>query len=275
MLIPERLLHVDPPPKQLFYRGAPLKGLLSTRCVAIVGSRAVSPYGQQVTRQFATQLAERGITIISGLAYGVDSIAHEAALEAGGKTIAVLPGSVDTIYPRQHEQLAQRILAQGGALISEYPPGTSVMKHHFIERNRLIAGLADAVLIPEAALKSGSIHTANFAIDQGKDVLAVPGPITSPTSVGANNLIKKGAVPITGVDDLLDTLNLEQAERVVQGSTPEEQLLIDLMKQGLYRGAALFEASKLPIHTFNQTLVMLEIEGKVRALGNDHWDLCH
>jgi DNA processing protein len=240
-----------------------------------VGSRAVSPYGQQVTRQFATQLAERGVTIISGLAFGVDSIAHESALEAGGKTIAVLPGSVDTIYPRQHEQLAERILAQGGAVISEYPPGTSVMKHHFIERNRLIAGLTDAVLIPEAALKSGSIHTANFAIDQGKDVLAVPGPITSPTSVGANNLIKRGAIPITGVDDLLDTLNLEHAERVVQGSTPEEQLLINLMKQGLYRGTALFEASKLPIHTFNQTLVMLEIEGKVRALGNDHWDLCH
>jgi DNA processing protein len=272
--IPKRLTRIAQPPKQLFWHGSDPEALLARPCVAIVGSRAVSPYGRQVTRQFAAQLAERGVVIISGLAFGVDSIAHQAALEAGGLTIAVLPGSVDEVYPRSHARLAEEILAKGGALVSEYPAGTAVLNINFIARNRLIAGLADTTFIPEAALKSGSLHTAGFTIEQGKTVMAVPGPITSPTSVGTNNLIKSGAVPITSLEDLLHALNLEGTEAVVQGSTPEEQRLIDLLGDGISDGQKLLVQSGLPVQTFNQALVMLEINGKVRALGNNYWSLC-
>ncbi|MDB5169478.1 MAG: hypothetical protein JWO41_834 [Candidatus Saccharibacteria bacterium] len=273
--IPDRLHQLDVPPKQLFARGAPLESLLATPCVAIVGGRAVSPYGRQVTDILATQLAERGITIISGLAFGVDSIAHKAALRAGGKTIAVLPGSVDEIYPRWHANLAEEIIAKGGALVSECPLGTPIIAPSFIFRNRLIAGLADAVLLTEAALKSGSLHTAGFARDQGKDLLAVPGPVTSPTSIGTNNLIKTGAAVVTVVQDILQVLKLQDDDMpLITGDSTVEQQIIDLMRDGHSDGSALLKQSGLEVTAFNQALIMLEINGKVRALGNNMWSLC-
>jgi len=272
--LPERLQQIASPPKLLYCAGASLDDLLQYACVAVVGSRKVTAYGRQVTTQLAGQLAEQGVVIISGLALGVDAIAHQAALDASGKTIAVLPGPLETIYPRSHQQLAEQILEQGGALVSEYPEGTEPFRTNFIARNRLVAGLCDTLLITEAAEKSGSLHTARFALEQGKEVLAVPGNITSSTSTGANNLLKAGAVPVTSTEDILVTLGLREHTtgiKSVIGRDPEEQAVLDLLLQGVSDGEELQRTSKLDITSFNQTLTMLEISGKIRALGANQW----
>jgi DNA processing protein len=273
-LLPDRLNAVASPPKQLFVEGN-LTELLNKPCVAIVGSRKVSPYGREVTRRLARELAGQGIVIVSGLAFGVDGIAHEAALEAGGQAIAVLPSPLDNIYPASHQGLARRILERGGALVSEYPGGTQAFKGNFVARNRIIAGLADAVLITEAALKSGSLHTARFALNAGRDVLAVPGNVTSPTSEGTNNLIKSGAVPVTEVSDILFALGIEpsRASTIPTGATTVEQDIIDLIAAGTTDGTLIQAASGLTAEDFNQTLTMLELNGKIRSLTNNHWGL--
>jgi DNA processing protein len=271
--IPTRLATISQPPSRLFTTGS-LDDLLAVPCVAIVGSRKVSAYGREVTQRLASELAGQGITIISGLAFGVDSIAHQAALDAGGRTIAVLPSPIERVYPASHQQLAKQIVARGGALLSEYPSGTTVFKGNFVARNRLIAGLADATLLTEAALKSGSLHTARFALESGRDVLAVPGNITSPTSCGTNNLLKMGATPVTGSDDILQALHLVPSKlSATIGNTPAEQAIIDALASGIVDGAELQQRSGLTIEEFNQTLTMLEINGAVRGLGLNRWSL--
>ena len=173
------------------------------KCVAIVGTRHNSRYGEEVAYKMAFELARRGVIIISGLAFGIDSIAHQAALDAGGRTVAVLGTPIDQIYPRAHEGLAREIVEKDGLIISEYAPGVVIHpKTSFLQRNRLIAGLADAVVVVEAAEKSGSINTAGHAINQGKEVFAVPGNITNPLSVGVNRLLRQGATPYTRVEDI-------------------------------------------------------------------------
>ena len=273
--IPERLRYIDTPPAELFSLGANLEDVLSRPAVAIVGSRKLSAYGKDVTTKLARKLAEQGIVIISGLALGVDGLAHRAALEAGGLTIAVLPSPVERIYPSTHRQLAADILKQGGALVSEYPAGTETLRHHFIARNRLVSGLADVLLITEAAERSGTLHTARFALEQGRDVLAVPGNITSATSVGCNNLLKAGAHPITSYEDVLHLLGLEAQPTQPQlfGDNEHEQLILDLLAGGIQDGGELQLMSKLDITLFNQTLTMLEITGKVRSLGANNWTI--
>jgi DNA processing protein len=273
---PDPLRQIASVPKQLFHAGVPLQDLMKRPRIAIVGSRNVSQYGEQVTAQLACQLAEQGIVIISGLALGVDGIAHRAALEVNGLTIAVLPGPLEQLYPASHSQLARRIAEQGGALVSEYPSGTDTFPQNFIARNRLIAGLAQAVLITEAAAKSGSLHTANFARKQDKPVLAVPGNITSRTSAGANSLIREGAVAITSYKDVLKILGLtehETAAREVRGSNASEQKILDLLLSGMGDGQVLLERSALPVSEFNQTLSILEIDGKIRSLGANQWGI--
>ena len=263
-------------PKQLFCAGVALDELLKRPRVAIVGSRNVSPYGKQVTLQLGRQLAEQGIVIISGLALGVDGFAHQATLDANGLTIAVLPGPLEAIAPSTHYHLAQTILDKGGTLVSEYRAGEFAAKQNFIARNRLVAGLAQAVLITEAAEKSGSLHTARFALEQGKDVLAVPGNITSPVSVGTNNLIKAGAIPVTSYLDVLHVLGLSEHATVaheVRGRNANEQTVLNLLLQGVQDGESLLRQSELTTSEFNQVLTMLEIGGKVRSLGANQWSL--
>jgi len=275
-LIPPLLRQIPSPPKQLWCAGANLDDLLARPRLAIVGSRNVSPYGKQVTLQLSRQLAEQGVVIVSGLALGVDGLAHQAALEAQGLTIAVLPSSPDIITPATNYRLAEQIVAQGGALVSEYPAGTPALKQHFIARNRLIAGLADAVLITEAAEKSGSLHTATFAQKQGKPVLVVPGNITSQGSAGTNNLLKAGATPVTAYTDVLDVLGLQAHQtpaHAVQGATSDEQRLLHLILRGVNDGAELLRRSGLTVSDFNQVMTMLEIGDKIRALGNNQWAL--
>ncbi|CAN5356258.1 DNA-processing protein DprA [soil metagenome] len=272
--IPERLTAIDSPPSTLYVEGN-LAEILHSPVVAIVGSRKISTYGRDITKHLAGELAEQGIVIVSGLAFGVDSIAHQAALDAGGRVIAVLPTPLDRIYPAAHRQLARHILENGGALVSEYAAGSSVYKTNFVARNRIIAGLADATLLTEAALKSGSLHTARFALNAGRDVLAVPGNITSPTSEGTNNLIKSGATPVTSADDVLHVLGLLPVNTKPHpvGANDAEQIIIDLVGSGITDGAVLQSKSNLSVTVFNQTLTMLEITGKIRSLGANQWSL--
>jgi DNA processing protein len=223
----------------------------------------------------AQGLADRGIVIVSGLALGVDSIAHQAALDANGGTIAVLGSSVEEVTPVSHRQLANDILAKGGAIVSEYPKGSITFGPNFVARNRIIAALSDVLLVTEAALKSGSLHTARFALEQGKDILAVPGNITSATSEGTNNLVRAGATVVTSVDDVLRALKLEPAstKKLVKGETEAEQAIIDLLRSGISDGNQLQQLSLLAIDIYNQSLTMLEIQGKVRSLGANQWSL--
>jgi DNA processing protein len=252
-----------------------LEELLKRPCVGIVGSRKLSAYGRWVTERLSRELARHGIVVVSGLALGVDSVAHQACLEGQGGTIAVLPSAVEEIYPSSHRQLAQRILEQGGALVSEYPKGTPTLRSNFIARNRLIAGLSDVLVITEAALKSGSLHTARFALEQGKEVMAVPGNINSVTSEGTNNLLRSGATLVTSVDDVLASLHLSPASTTVtrQGDTPAEQAIIDALKNGVTDGNQLQLKTELSIDLFNQSLTMLELNGVVRSLGANQWTL--
>lgn len=272
--LPDTVRQIPSPPKQLFCRGASLRELLRRPRLAIVGSRAITPYGRQVTTELANELAGQGVIVVSGLAIGVDAVAHRAALDAGGQAIAVLPGPVESIYPRSNNQLGEEIVAKGGALVSEYAAGEPAYKQNFIARNRLVVGLAQALLITEAAEKSGSLHTARFALEQGKDVLVVPGSIKSPASVGTNNLLKSGATPVTSYHDVLHVLGLTAHEtpvRSIRGRNAHEQAVLDLLLRGLSDGEQLLEQSSLSASEFNQALTMLEIGGKIRSLGANHW----
>lgn len=272
---PKVLKDIPQPPKQLYVLGDIEPMLLRPR-LGVVGSRKATPYGREVTQRLAGEAAGKGIVIVSGLALGVDSIAHQAALDAGGLTIAVLPCGLDAIYPSSHYHLAKQIVANGGALISEYPEGMPALRNNFIERNRIISGMSDALLITEAAEKSGTMHTANFALEQGRTVMAVPGNVTNPNSKGTNNLIKSGALVVTETADVLFSLNIESASsKQVElfGSTPEETLLLNIIQSGISDGAVLLIESKLDANVFNQTLTMLEINGKIRPLGAGHWSI--
>jgi len=274
-LFPQILRNIPAPPKKLFVCG-PLSDLLERPRVAIVGSRSMTAYGDQVTSTIARELAERGVVIISGLALGVDATAQKAAVQAGGLAIAVLPSPLENIVPSTNRRLAQQILDGGGALVSEYAPGDVAYKQNFVARNRLMSGLADVVLITEAALKSGSLHTARFAQEQGKTVMALPGNVTSPASEGANNLLRQGASLVTSYSDVLHELNLKDHHlklRAVKGRTQHEQLLLDLMLKGVNRGEVLLERSGLSISEFNRALVMLEMSNKIRPLGGNQWVL--
>ncbi|MDQ5885729.1 MAG: processing protein [Patescibacteria group bacterium] len=262
------------PVRELFYRGEPLEELISKPLVAIVGSRKVSQYGRHVTASLATELAKAGVVIVSGLALGVDSIAHQAALDAGGTTIAILPCGIDKVYPSSHFHLANRILQQGGALVSEYPPGSdSPMKYQFIARNRIIAGLSLGVVITEAAQNSGSLHTAEFALEQGKEVFAVPGNITSATSSGTNNLIKNGAVPVTEVSDIYNVLGIsaEATRDLYKPKTKHEAIILRLISQDYGNTEILQLKSSIDPINFNMTLTELELNGVIAQTSSGKW----
>jgi DNA processing protein len=198
----------DPPPR-LYFRGGPAE-LLDLPAVAIVGARSCSPYGAQVARELARELGAAGAIVVSGLARGVDGEAHRGALAAGGLTVAVLGCGIDRDYPRAHAQLAGRIV-ESGAVVSEYPPGIEPSPWRFPARNRIVAGLARATVVVEARERSGALMTADFALELGREVFAVPGEITSALSAGTNDLIRQGATPLLSAEDVLGALGLERA----------------------------------------------------------------
>lgn len=244
--------------------------------VAIVGTRKPTVYGKEVAYRLSSELASRGIVIVSGLALGIDGIAHQAALDVGGTTLAILAGGLDSIYPTRHVGLGRQIVVKGGALVSEYPAGMPPLPHQFLERNRIVSGLSDVVIIIEAASRSGTLATARHALDQGKTVMAVPGNITSPSSAGCNQLLKNGASVVTETKDVLHELGFEDAtkqQKLTLASSPEEQAIIRLLQVGMRAGDELQQKSGLDAAIFQQTLTMMEITGKIRALGANQWTL--
>jgi len=271
---PEILSQIPSAPKQLYWLGASPVELLARPKIAIVGSRKATPYGRQVTQDLTTKLVHVGVVIVSGLALGIDSIAHRAALDAGGLTLAVLPSSLDNIYPPSHRGLAEAIIQNGGALASEYAGHMEGFASNFIARNRIVSGLADGLLITEAAAASGTMHTARFALEQGKTVMAVPGNITSQISEGCNNLIKAGATPVTSVDDIFFALKLKPqkptAKKLFRGSELE-QLVFKLIADGVADQEDIALQSSLGSAELSSTLTMLELSGHIKPVGAGNW----
>ena len=199
---PRKLKNIYDPPKELYIIGN--KEILNKPSVAIIGCRECSEYGKRVAQKFAYELSKKEIVIVSGLAKGIDSFVHIGVLYAKGKTIAVLGSGLDNIYPKENIELAKKIVEYGGCIISEYPVGTKPEKKNFPQRNRIISGLSNGVVVVEASEKSGSLITVDFALEQGRDVFAVPGNILNSTSVGTNNLIKQGAKLVTNYMEILE-----------------------------------------------------------------------
>ena len=267
---PSRLKEIAGRPPVLFVRGKLLPA--DEWSVAVVGTRRVSPYGRQVTEEMSRGLAQNGVTVTSGLARGVDGIAHSAALDSGGRSIAVLASGVDYIYPPEHTGLARRIEA-AGALVSEHPLGVQPRAEYFPRRNRILSGMTLGSLIIEAGKGSGALHTANWANEQNREVFAVPGRITSPTSEATNALIQQGmAKLVTQVSDILEELNLQMVEHQVQLSAlipedPTQALILAKLGGDPMHVDEAVRAVDLPAATVSSTLAMLEMKGLVRQVG--------
>jgi DNA processing protein len=266
---PNLLLEIAAPPPVLYVKGSLRES--DAWAVAVVGTRRASSYGKEVTRQLADALARNGITIISGMARGIDSVAHQAALEAGGRTIAVFGCGIEHIYPPEHRKLAQQIM-EHGALVSDYPIGTPPEGKNFPPRNRIISGLSLGVLVTNAGKRSGALITADYAAEQGREVFAVPGSILTKGSVGANDLIQDGAKLVAKPEDILEELNLtmiaEQTEaRQVLPTDAKEASLLDHLSSEPTHVDEIRQQVGLPIAQVTSTLAMMELKGMVRQVG--------
>jgi DNA processing protein len=272
---PRRLAEIPAPPPVLYLRGTLLPE--DDVAVAIVGTRRLTNYGREVATSLAGDLAAAGVTIVSGLARGIDAVAHQAALAAGGRTIAVLGSGPNVIYPPEHRTLAARITEQG-AVLSDYPPDRKPDAQNFPARNRIIAGLSRGVLVVEAPARSGALITVDFAADQGRDVFAVPGSILSPASAGCHKLLRDGARPVTCADDILEDLNLNVSRRgeqtAVQQALPleeDERRLLALLTADPQHIDELAAAANHPIHEIGALLLTMELKGLVRNAGAQHY----
>ena len=270
---PRLLRHIPAQPTVIYVKGSyePIDDL----AIGIVGTRRSTTYGADMTRLIAGDLARAGVTIVSGLARGIDTIAHEAALSAGGRTIAVCGCGLDTIYPPQNRRLAARIIEQG-ALISEYPIGVPPDGPHFPARNRIISGLSRGVLVIEAPRRSGALITSSFALDQGRDVYAVPGSAMSRQSEGCHELIRSGASLVTSADHILEDLNVTASQSAVQSrmvlpETDAEKLLLACIGAEPRHINELSMDTGIPIHEANGTLLTMELKGLIRQSGAQHY----
>lgn len=266
---PRRLREINQPPPVLYVRGG--ISVEDEWAVAVVGTRRVTPYGRQVTAELAAFLANNGITVVSGLARGIDASAHQSALKNGGRTIAVLGSGVDVIYPPEHSRLALDIIKQG-ALVSDYAVGTKPDGVNFPPRNRIISGLTMATIVVEAGETSGALITAEFAVEQGKEVFAVPGSILTPQSEGTNKLIEQGARPLLKMSEILDVLNLEkipekQTSRKQFPLNPVESKLLSTLSQNPIHVDEVSRLADIPISEVTAMLTMLELKGMVAQVG--------
>lgn len=266
---PSLLLNIPDPPPVLYVRGELLPR--DEWALAVVGTRRATVYGREATRALVSGLAAGGVTIVSGLARGIDTHAHQLALDAGGRTIAVLGSGVDIIYPAQNRQLAQRIV-ESGALVSEYPLGTRPEGGNFPRRNRIISGLSLGVLVVEGSKRSGAMISADYAAEQGRDIFAIPGNILSPSSAGPNQLIQQGAKLVTTIGDVLEELNLmmvaEQSEaREIIPDNETEAMLLRHLSSNPTHVDELGRAAGLPVNEVASTLTLMELKGKVRQVG--------
>ncbi len=266
---PSLLKEIDQPPPVLYMLGQ--YQVEDEWAVAIVGTRRVTAYGRQVAEEIATTLARNGLTVVSGLARGVDAIAHQAALNAGGRTIAVLGSGVDRIYPPEHKKLSEQVAAHG-CVLSDYAPGTPPDGQNFPPRNRIISGFSKATIVIEAGQTSGALITARFAVEQGREVFAVPGPIHALQSQGTNNLISQGAHPLLRPAEVLEILHLEmaqtqqQARRVIPAD-PVEAGLLNLLGSEPVHVDEIQARSGLSINQVSATLTLMELKGLVRQTG--------
>lgn len=266
---PRRLKEINQSPPVLYIRGS--LEMADDWAVAVVGTRRVTPYGRQVAIELSRFLAQNGVTVVSGLARGVDAVAHSSALQAGGRTIAVLGNGVDVVYPPEHRKLSDEII-QSGALISDYPVGTPPESQNFPPRNRIISGLSLATIVVEASEKSGALITAEFAVDQGREVFAVPGSIMAAQSAGTNRLIEQGARPLLKMSEILDVLKLDrlpemrETRRVMPASEYEKKIL-KVLNQEPSHIDDICQLSGLPINEVSATLTMMELKGMVNSVG--------
>lgn len=272
---PQKLKEIYDFPPVLYVRG----NLTSDDewSVAVVGSRRATAYGREVTKRIVTDLARNKVTIISGLARGIDTVAHRTALDMGGRTIAVFGCGLDMVYPAENMKLAQEIIEKG-ALVSDYPLGTKPKAEHFPRRNRIMSGLSLGVLVVEAAESSGALITANLALEQNREVFSVPGSIWSPLSRGTNSLIQDGAKLVRNAGDIMEELNLnivpQQLEFVEHtGLTDIESSLIQRLSQEPIHIDEICRHSELPISTISSTLIMMELKGIVRQVGSMNYVL--
>lgn len=271
---PQRLKDISDPPVVLYVKGwvhgEKTLGEICERSIAVVGTRRMTSYGVSVTESLVSDLVATGFTIISGLARGMDSLAHKTAVLAGGLTVGVLGCGVDKMYPPENKGLADRIASGSGFVISEFPCGMEAVPGNFPARNRVISGASMGVLITEAAEISGSLITASCAAEQGKPVFVVPGPITSSTSKGTNGLIKKGAIPVTGVDDILNEFGFKARSSFVKdviGGNPLEEKILSVLR---LEEVTLDELSKMlgmKVDALSSALTIMELSGKVRSYG--------
>jgi len=289
---PSQLAETSVAPSVVYVKGEMLAAY--ELAIAIVGSRDATPYGLEMTRRISYDLARAGVTVVSGLARGIDTAAHRAALEAGGRTMAVLGSGLDRVYPQRNIPMAEKI-AENGALFTEYPPGVSALPQHFPRRNRVVSGLCHGVLVVEAAFKSGAMLTVNWALEQNRDVFAVPGSALSEKSKGTNWLIQQGVKLTTVADDILEELNIEYSPTIVEtfdkgsdeNSSEFGKNALDKLARANNvlsierRVADLLENSEGPIHVDDITralgetaaavssvLVMLELRGSARQIGS-------
>lgn len=267
---PAYLREVDGAPPLLYLNGR-LENI-DRWAVAVVGTRRLTQYGRQVTRELVAGLVRNGVTIISGLARGIDAVAHQTALDAGGRTLAVLGSGLDCIYPSENRQLAQRISNGRGAVISEYGLGVKPEAKNFPPRNRIISGLSLGVIVVEAGERSGALITSRFALEQGRDVFAVPGNINRPVSKGPNRLIQQGAKLVTCVEDVLDELNLamvleKTAVQKILPDTPDEAALLAHLSQQPVHIDDLSRAAGMTSGQVSSTLTLMELKGMVQQVG--------
>ena len=267
---PELLSQISAPPPVLFVRGQ--LEPVDQWAIAVVGTRRLSAYGKVIARELVTGLVANGITIVSGMARGIDAIAHRTALEMNGRTIGVLGSGLDELYPPEHKQLADQIVKGQGAVMSEYALGTLPDGRNFPARNRVISGLSLGVVVIEAGERSGALITSRFAVEQDREVFAVPGNINSPVSIGTNRLIQQGAKLVTGIDDILDELNLRQVPEqteflsVVPASAEEAAILSQLSTDPTHIDE-LCRKSGMPSSMVSGTLTLMELKGMVQQVG--------
>ena len=259
---PSLLAAIHDPPALLFLRGSADITMLSEPAIAVVGARACSSYGRSVARSLARDLAGAGLVVVSGMARGVDGEAHRGALDAGGRTVAVLGCGIDRDYPAAHSELARRI-AERGLIVSEYEPGVEPAPWRFPARNRIIAGLCAGTVVVEARERSGALITADFALDEGRDVLAVPGEITSSLSAGSNALLRLGAVPVTCAADVLELYDILPHSHVHATLGPVAEALFAQLSGSALTADELVRATALDPGASAAALTELELAGRV------------
>lgn len=274
---PNILKQISDPPKELYIKGEIINQ--DRVAVAVVGTRKYTQYGKQITFDIAGKLAKLGITIVSGLAKGIDTFAHQAALENNGRTIAVLGTGLDkrSFFPSSNYYLGEKI-SQRGAVISEYPTGTRGTQFTFPQRNRIISGLSLGVVVVEAPEESGALITAALSLEQNREVFAIPGSIYEKNSSGTNQLIKMGAKLVTDVEDILEELNLDHLlttpKKKIKPDNKEEEIIISILSGQPTHIDEIIKKSRLPVGTVNSTLMILELKKAVRNLGRGNYVLC-